>query len=96
MYSLLNFVLYTELFCSSGVNLSNTHLICTDCLSALHGLNCCLPNHPIITEILIQVSSLQKAGKSLMFCWVLGHTGLPGNETTSAADEVAACTETYF
>jgi hypothetical protein len=44
------------------------HLICTDSLSALQGLNCYSPDHPIIIEILIQLSHLHHLGKSVVFC----------------------------
>jgi hypothetical protein len=42
-----------------------------------------------VNQILIQLSHLQKAGKSVTFCWVPCHTGLPGNEAADAADNVA-------
>jgi hypothetical protein len=56
----------------------------------LQGLNCYSPNHPIIIEILIQLSYLHKSGKSVVFCWVRGYTGLPGKEAADAAATVAA------
>jgi hypothetical protein len=65
------------------------HFIFTVSLSALQGLNCYSPDHPIIIEILIQLSSLHKSGKSIVFCWVPDHTGLPGNKAADAAAEVA-------
>jgi hypothetical protein len=66
------------------------HLICTDSLSALQGLNFYSPDHPIVIEILIQLSYHHKSGKSVLFCPVTGHTGLPGNEAADAAAKAAA------
>jgi ribonuclease HI len=66
------------------------HLICTDSLSAFQGLNWYSTDHPIVTEILIQLSHLHQSGKSVVFCWVPGHTGLPGNEAADAAAKAAA------
>jgi len=39
------------------------HLICTDSVSALQSLSSYSHDHPIVNEILIQLSHLQKAGK---------------------------------
>jgi hypothetical protein len=42
-------------------------------------------------EILRQISDISKVGKCVVFCWVPGHTGLPGNEAAdTAAKETAA------
>jgi hypothetical protein len=43
-----------------------------------------------VNEILYQLSHLQKAGKYVVFCWVRGHTGLPGNEAAGAAAKAAS------
>jgi hypothetical protein len=78
-------VLKTELFCSSSVNFGNT-ISSADSLSALHVVDGYSPDNPIVIEILIQVSHLQKSGKSVVFC----HTGLPDNEAANAAANAAA------
>jgi hypothetical protein len=44
-----------------------------------------MPEHPVISEILQQVTHLHKACKSAVFCLVPGHEGLPWNETTNDA-----------
>jgi hypothetical protein len=43
-----------------------------------------------VNEILIELSHLQKVGKSLVFCWVPGHTGLSISKATDAAAKVVA------
>jgi hypothetical protein len=48
--------------------------------SHLQSLSNCSRDHPIVNEVLYQLSHLQKAGKSVVFCWVRGHTVLPGSE----------------
>lgn len=68
----------------------NCYLICTDSLSALRSLSGYTVDHPIIIEILTQVSHLNKAGKSVVFCWVPSHVGLPGNKATDTAAKSAA------
>lgn len=69
-------------------------LICTDSLSSLQIFSSYSLDHPIVNKILIQLSHFQKAGKSVVFCWVPHHTGLPGNRATDAAAKVAASHET--
>jgi ribonuclease HI len=39
---------------------------------------------------LFLLSHLQKTGKSLVFCWVSGDTGLPNDEAADAAAKAAA------
>jgi hypothetical protein len=46
------------------------HLICTDSLSALQNPSSYSRDHPIFNQILIQLSHLQKSGKSVVFCSV--------------------------
>jgi ribonuclease HI len=53
------------------------YLVCTDSLSALQCLSGYSPDHPIVAEILIQGTHLHKSRKSVVFCWVPGHTGFP-------------------
>lgn len=36
--------------------------------------------HPIVIEILYQVPHLHRVGKSVVFCWIHGITGLLGNK----------------
>jgi hypothetical protein len=61
-----------------------------DSPSALQTVSSYSREHPIVNEILAQLSHLQKAGKSVVFCRVPGHTGLPGNEVADAAAKEAA------
>jgi hypothetical protein len=66
------------------------NLNCTDSLSSLQSLTNYSPDNPVVNEILIKLSHLQKAWKSLVFCWVPGHTGLPGIEAADAVAKAAA------
>jgi hypothetical protein len=43
-----------------------------------------MPNYPAVLEILQQVFHLHKEGKSAVFCWIPGHTALPGNKASNA------------
>jgi ribonuclease HI len=89
-FSLPHSMPLSELFCSSGVK------VCSDSLSALHSVNGYSPDNPIVIEILTQVSHLHKSGKSVVFYWVPGHTGLPGNEATDAAAKEATMHKTLI
>jgi hypothetical protein len=48
------------------------------------------PDHPIVILILCEVSHLHKAGKSVVFCSIPSHTGLPGNEAADVAYKAAS------
>jgi hypothetical protein len=65
----------------------NLHLRYTGSLNAFHQGH--MPNHVVVLEIVQQVFSLERAGKSVVFCWVLGCTCLPGNEAASVATKEA-------
>jgi hypothetical protein len=57
-----------------------SHVLCTNALSDRYSLNEYSAYHLIATESPYQMSHLHKSGKSVVFCWILGHSGLPGNE----------------
>jgi hypothetical protein len=59
-------------------------------LSSLQSLCGYSPDHPIVIELLIQLFHRLRAGKSVVFCWIPGHSGLPGNEAADAAAKSAA------
>jgi hypothetical protein len=42
-----------------------------------------LCHHPVVAEILLQVSDLRTSGQSVVCCWVPGHCGLPDNEPST-------------
>jgi ribonuclease HI len=62
------------------------YLLCSDSLSAIQGIKCLYPRHPVVVAIQDLVSSLRGRGVEVVFCWVPGHVGLAGNEK---ADEAA-------
>lgn len=52
----------------------------------------CAPDRPVTLKILQQVSRLDKAGKSVISCWVSGRTLLPGIDAAgAAANEADLC-----
>lgn len=55
----------------------------------------CAPDHPIATELPIKVSHLHRAGRSIVRCWVPGHSGLPGNKGADAAANAALYTDPF-
>jgi hypothetical protein len=70
---------------SSYIRHFHCDLLCTDTLFALLIFDGYLWDYEIIIEILCPVSSLQRAGKWVSFCWVSDFVGLLSNETSSAA-----------
>jgi hypothetical protein len=65
------------------------YLVCTDSLGTFQSPSGYSPDHLIFIENLIEVAHLHKSGKSVVFWWVPGHTGLLGNEAANAAAKVA-------
>jgi hypothetical protein len=87
-------MLYTKLFCSSIINLSN--ISCADFQSSLESLNGHSLDHPVIIEVLFEVSHLYKSGKSVVFCYVRGHTSLLSDEAADAATEATTLHRTLI
>ena len=77
----------------SFIEVSNEalYLILTDSLSSLLALRSFNPGDPLVLDILTRVTSLDRAGKSVQFCWIPSHVGITGNELADAAARRAAC-----
>ena len=61
------------------------YTIFTDSLSSLLALRDINTYHPILQGILILLTSLERAGKSVVFCWIPSHVGIGGNERADGA-----------
>ena len=67
------------------------HLILSDSLSSLLALRSFNPSDPLVQDILTRLTSLDRAGKYIQFCWIPSHVGITGNELADAAAKRAAC-----
>ena len=61
------------------------HVILADSLSSLLALRAFLPSNPLVQDILSLLTSLDHAGISVSFCWILSHVGIAGNERADSA-----------
>ena len=68
-----------------------SYLILTDSMSSLLALRSFNPSDPIVQDILTRLTSLDRAGRSIQFCWIPSHVGITGNELADAAARRAAC-----
>ena len=66
------------------------NVILTDSLSSVLSLKGFYPSHPIVQDILVLLTSLKRAGKTVVFCWIPAHAGIRGNECADAAAKRAA------
>ena len=83
-------VAISKALCFIEVSSGASHLILTDSLSSLLALRSFYPNHPFVQDILTRLTSLERSGKSIQFCWVPSHVGIVGNELADAAARRAA------
>jgi hypothetical protein len=47
-------------------------------------------DNPLVVQSLCITSELLQHGHTIVFCWIPGHTGIPGNEAADAAAKSAA------
>ena len=76
--------------CFIEVSHEALHLILSDSLSSLLALRSFYPCNPLIQDILTRLTSLDRAGKTVKFCWIPSHVGIAGNELADAAARRAA------
>ena len=76
--------------CFIAVSEETLHLILSDSLSSLLALRAFNHVNPLIQDILRRLTSLERDGKSIRFCWIPSHVGVSGNEHADAAARRAA------
>ena len=84
--------------CFIEVGYEDRHVIFTDSLSGLLAIRTVYPKHPLVQDILVRLTALDEAGKSVTFCWIPSHVGIRGNELADAAARRAAaapCTRRF-
>jgi ribonuclease HI len=65
-------------------------LLCTDSLSSLHALSSSVSDDPLVVQSLCITSELLQHGHTIVFCWIPGHTGIPGIEAADPAARIGA------
>ena len=69
---------------------SALHVIFSDPLSSLLALRQFYPMNPLLQEILLRITTLHQAGKTVKLCWIPSHVGIIGNEKADAAAKRSA------
>ena len=68
--------------------------IFSDSRSALEAIQDFYPRNQIVREIQKKTHKLIKQGKTISFCWIPAHVGIPGNEKADqAAKEAISCSQ---
>ena len=80
----------TKALCFIQVSDEALHLILSDSLSSLLAIRAFNPTNPLVQDILSLLTSLNRAGKTVNFCWIPSHVGIAGNELADAAARRAA------
>ena len=80
----------TKALCFIQVSDEALHLILSDSLSSLLAMRAFNPTNPLVQDILSLLTSLNRAGKTVNFCWIPSHVGIAGNELADAAARRAA------
>ena len=62
------------------------YVIFTDSLNSLFAMRDFNTHHPVLQDILVLLTTLDRLEKSVFFCWIPSHIGITGNER---ADEAA-------
>jgi kelch-like protein 2/3 len=65
-------------------------LLLTDSLSSLHALSSHVSDNPLVVHGLCIISELLQHGHTIVFCWIPGHTVIPGNEAADSATLIGA------
>ena len=65
-------------------------VIFTDSLSGLLAIRTVYQKHTLVQDILIRLTALDEAVKSVTFCWIPSHVFIMGNELADAASSSAA------
>ena len=67
-------------------------IIFSDSYSALKSLNNQYTQHPIVRKMLHSFYDLKTRGKTIEFCWIPSHMGIPGNELVDHEAKLASRT----
>ena len=65
-------------------------MIFTDSLSSLLALNDLNTSHPVLQDIFVLLTTIDREGKSVKLCWIPSHVGIAGNERADEAAKRAA------
>ena len=76
--------------CFIEVSTEALHLILTDSMSSLLALRSFNPSDPLVQDVLTRLTSIERDGKAVQFCWIPSHVGVTGNELADAAARRAA------
>ena len=59
-------------------------------MSSLLALRSFNPSDPLVQDVLTRLTSIERDGKAVQFCWIPSHVGVTGNELADAAARRAA------